>query len=61
LHAYLNGGHDFANSCLSDSNVVSTCVHFIERAIGEHAIGGTFLYETTEVCTLPAPFLPCQH
>jgi len=61
LHAYLNGGHYFANSCLSDSNVVSTCVHFIERAIGEHAIGGTFLYETTEVCTLPAPFLPCQH
>ncbi|MBV41470.1 MAG: hypothetical protein CL834_00370 [Crocinitomicaceae bacterium] len=60
LHAYLNGGHDLANSCLSDSNAISTCVEFIQKAIQAEPIGGTFLYETALYCELPSPFLPCQ-
>ena len=61
LHAYLNGGHDLANTCLNDSNVISTCVHFIQKAIQAKPISGTFLYETAQACELPRPFLPCQH
>ncbi|MDA7742985.1 alpha/beta fold hydrolase [Flavobacteriales bacterium] len=60
LHAYLNAGHDLANTLLSDSTCIATCADFIQNAINAEEISGILLYETNQDCGLPRPFLPCQ-
>lgn len=61
LHAYLNAGHGLTNVLLGDTECSKTCAKFIKDCLDAKDIRGKTVYASNQECTLPSPFLPCQH